>query len=50
MAYARVKSKVDTEEDIEQLLGRDPLVGALKKGMPMVPLSLVTKGEELDGW
>ncbi|KAF2704865.1 FAD/NAD(P)-binding domain-containing protein [Pleomassaria siparia CBS 279.74] len=49
-AYQRVQSKVDTEEEIEQLLARDPLVGALKKGMPMMPPSLVTKGEDLEGW
>jgi len=49
-AYARVQSKVDTEEDIEGLLKRDPLVGALKKGMPTVPPSLVTIGSILKGW
>jgi hypothetical protein len=32
------------------LLSRDPMVGALKKGMPVVPPSLETKGEELEGW
>ncbi|KAF2127227.1 FAD/NAD(P)-binding domain-containing protein [Dothidotthia symphoricarpi CBS 119687] len=50
MAYARVKSKTDTEEDVQNLLARDRLVGALKKGMPMMPPSLETKGDELDGW
>jgi 2-polyprenyl-6-methoxyphenol hydroxylase-like FAD-dependent oxidoreductase len=50
MAYARVKSNVATDEDVESLLKRDPMVGALKKGMPVMPLSLRTSGEELDGW
>jgi hypothetical protein len=50
MAYVRVRSKVDTEEELKGLLVRDPLVSALKKGMPMVPPSLTTKGEELEGW
>lgn len=50
MAYKRVRSKVDTEEDIKALLERDPVVGALKKGMPVVPPSLRTVGEELEGW
>lgn len=50
MAYARVRSRVDTQQDVEALLSRDPLVGALKKGMPMMPPSLETRGEDLDGW
>jgi 2-polyprenyl-6-methoxyphenol hydroxylase-like FAD-dependent oxidoreductase len=50
MAYKRVRSKVDTEEDIKALLERDPVVGALKKGMPVMPPSLRTVGEELEGW
>jgi len=50
MAYARVKTKVDSEEEIKQLLERDGMVGALKKGMPMVPPSLETRGEDLMGW
>jgi 2-polyprenyl-6-methoxyphenol hydroxylase-like FAD-dependent oxidoreductase len=50
MAYMRVRSRVDSQEDIEALLNRDPLVGALKKGMPMMPPSLEMKGEELEGW
>ncbi|PSN64079.1 FAD/NAD(P)-binding domain-containing protein [Corynespora cassiicola Philippines] len=49
-AYARVRSKADTNEDVQALLSRDPLVGALKKGMPMMPPSLETKVEELEGW
>ena len=50
MAYARVKNKVDTEEEIEALLARDPMVGALRKGMPAMPPPIETKGEELEGW
>jgi hypothetical protein len=50
MAYARVKQKVDTEKEIEELLARDPMVGALKKGMPVVPPSIEMRGEELVGW
>jgi 2-polyprenyl-6-methoxyphenol hydroxylase-like FAD-dependent oxidoreductase len=50
MAYKRVKSDVSTDEKLEQLMSRDPMVGALKKGMPVMPPSLETKGEELDGW
>jgi 2-polyprenyl-6-methoxyphenol hydroxylase-like FAD-dependent oxidoreductase len=50
MAYARVKQKVATEEDIEALLARDPMVGALKKGMPVAPPSIETRGEDLVGW
>ncbi|KAL5380416.1 hypothetical protein DPSP01_007738 [Paraphaeosphaeria sporulosa] len=50
MAYARVKHSVDTEDEIEALLARDPMVGALKKGMPVMPPSIETNGEELVGW
>jgi 2-polyprenyl-6-methoxyphenol hydroxylase-like FAD-dependent oxidoreductase len=50
MAYKRVKSDVSTDEKLEQLMSRDPMVGALKKGMPVMPPSLETKGEELEGW
>ncbi|OSS51636.1 hypothetical protein B5807_03918 [Epicoccum nigrum] len=50
MAYARVKSKVDSQEDVEALLARDPMVRALKSGMPVMPPSLRTVGEELAGW
>ncbi|CAO2658529.1 Nn.00g062520.m01.CDS01 [Neocucurbitaria sp. VM-36] len=50
MAYARVREDVSTEEKVEGLLGRDPMVGALKKGMPVSPPSLETVGEELEGW
>lgn len=50
MAYKRVRSDVSTEEKLEGLMSRDPMVGALKKGMPVMPPSLETKGEELEGW
>ncbi|KAL1612464.1 hypothetical protein SLS60_000691 [Paraconiothyrium brasiliense] len=50
IAYARVKSKVDTEDEIVALLARDPMVGALKKGMPTIPPPIETRGEELVGW
>jgi 2-polyprenyl-6-methoxyphenol hydroxylase-like FAD-dependent oxidoreductase len=50
MAYARVKTKVDSEEEVQQLLERDMMVGALNKGMPMMPPSLETRAEELIGW
>jgi 2-polyprenyl-6-methoxyphenol hydroxylase-like FAD-dependent oxidoreductase len=50
MAYARVKTKANTDEEIEALLARDPMVGALKKGMPAMPPPIETKGEELEGW
>ena len=49
-AYRRVKSKVDTEEEIQAFLERDQMMGALKKGMPLRPPSLVTNGSELEGW
>jgi 2-polyprenyl-6-methoxyphenol hydroxylase-like FAD-dependent oxidoreductase len=50
MAYARVKSNVETDKDVQALLEKDPIVGALKKGMPVMPPSLRTDGEGLDGW
>jgi 2-polyprenyl-6-methoxyphenol hydroxylase-like FAD-dependent oxidoreductase len=50
MAYKRVKADVSTEEKVKELMEKDPLVGALKKGMPVMPPSLETKGEELEGW
>jgi 2-polyprenyl-6-methoxyphenol hydroxylase-like FAD-dependent oxidoreductase len=50
MAYKRVRSDVSTEKNVEELLNRDPMVGALKRGMPVMPPSLETKGEELGGW
>jgi 2-polyprenyl-6-methoxyphenol hydroxylase-like FAD-dependent oxidoreductase len=50
MAYKRVRNDVSTQEKLQELLSRDPMVGALKKGMPVMPPSLETKGEELDGW
>lgn len=49
-AYKRVKSNVDTAEDIEALLERDPIVKALKSGMPVMPPSLRSMGEEMEGW
>jgi 2-polyprenyl-6-methoxyphenol hydroxylase-like FAD-dependent oxidoreductase len=33
-----------------EVVVKDPLVGALKKGMPVQPPSLETKGEDLLGW
>jgi len=50
MAYARVKSKVDSQDEVEALLARDPMVRALKSGMPVMPPNLRTVGEELAGW
>jgi len=50
MAYARVKSKVDSQDEVEALLARDPIVRALKSGMPVMPPNLRTVGEELAGW
>jgi 2-polyprenyl-6-methoxyphenol hydroxylase-like FAD-dependent oxidoreductase len=50
MAYKRVRADVSTEEKTKELMERDPLVGALKKGMPVMPPSLETKVEELEGW
>jgi hypothetical protein len=49
-AYARVRSCVDTQAHVEALVEGDPLVGALARGVPVVPPSLETKGEELEGW
>ncbi|KZM25114.1 oxidoreductase [Ascochyta rabiei] len=50
MAYRRVRSNVETDADVQSLLERDPMVGALKRGMPVMPPSLRTVGEELEGW
>lgn len=50
MAYQRVRSDISIDEKVQEMLARDPMVGALKKGMPVKPPSLETKGEELDGW
>jgi len=50
MAYKRVKADVSNDENIQEMMSKDPLVGALKKGMPVQPPSLETKGEELEGW
>jgi 2-polyprenyl-6-methoxyphenol hydroxylase-like FAD-dependent oxidoreductase len=50
MAYKRVRSDVATEEKVRELMARDPMVNALKKGMPVQPPSLETRGEGLEGW
>lgn len=50
MAYERVKNKAGTDEEIDALLSRDSMVGALKKGMPVTPPSIETRGEDLEGW
>ncbi|KAF2002620.1 monooxygenase [Amniculicola lignicola CBS 123094] len=50
MAYARVRTKVDTDEELEALIQRDPLMKGLKSGMPVMPPSLVTEVEGLEGW
>jgi 2-polyprenyl-6-methoxyphenol hydroxylase-like FAD-dependent oxidoreductase len=50
MAYKRVRTDVGTDERLQELLSKDPMVGALKKGMPVMPPSLETNGEELEGW
>ncbi|KAF1839170.1 monooxygenase [Decorospora gaudefroyi] len=50
MAYKRVKADVNTDEKVQEFVEKDPLVGALKSGMPVKPPSLETKGEELEGW
>ncbi|KAL5114310.1 hypothetical protein ACEQ8H_007830 [Pleosporales sp. CAS-2024a] len=49
-AYERVRSDVSTAERLSNLLKQDPMVAALKHGMPVMPPSLETKGEELPGW
>ncbi|KAJ4378269.1 hypothetical protein N0V86_005969 [Didymella sp. IMI 355093] len=49
-AYKRVRSNVDTDEDVKALLERDPMVKALKSGMPVMPPSLRSAGEEMEGW
>jgi 2-polyprenyl-6-methoxyphenol hydroxylase-like FAD-dependent oxidoreductase len=50
MAYKRVRTDVGTDDKLQELLSKDPMVGALKKGMPVMPPSLETKGGELEGW
>ncbi|KAL6170273.1 hypothetical protein ACJQWK_03261 [Exserohilum turcicum] len=50
MAYQRVKTDVSTEEKILELMTKDPLVAALKSGMPVQPPSLETSVEDLEGW
>ncbi|KAF1926118.1 monooxygenase [Didymella exigua CBS 183.55] len=49
-AYKRVRTKADNEDDVRLLLERDPMVKALKSGMPVMPPSLRTVGEEMEGW
>jgi 2-polyprenyl-6-methoxyphenol hydroxylase-like FAD-dependent oxidoreductase len=49
-AYARVRSDVSSEAKLRELVERDKLVGALKRGMPVVPGRLETGGEDLEGW
>jgi len=50
MAYKRVQSDISTDDKLQGLLSRDPIVGALKRGMPVMPPSLETKGCDLEGW
>ncbi|KAJ8114702.1 hypothetical protein OPT61_g3481 [Boeremia exigua] len=50
VAYARVRSKTGSQEDVDALVERDPLVKGLRTGMPVMPPSLRTVGEDLDGW
>lgn len=50
MAYRRVRSSVGSEEEVRALRERDPLVGGLGRGMPVLPPSLRTVGEGLVGW
>jgi 2-polyprenyl-6-methoxyphenol hydroxylase-like FAD-dependent oxidoreductase len=49
MAYARVRSDVSSEEKVRDLLDKDTMVGALERGVPVMPMGLETRGEELDG-
>ncbi|KAH3938693.1 hypothetical protein HBH98_186220 [Parastagonospora nodorum] len=50
MAYKRVQSDISTDDKLKELLSRDPIVAALKRGMPVMPPSLETKGSDLEGW
>ncbi|KAH7389633.1 hypothetical protein DE146DRAFT_172370 [Phaeosphaeria sp. MPI-PUGE-AT-0046c] len=51
MAYQRVRRDVSSDEKVHDMMTMDPMVGALRRGMPAMPaLSLETKGEELEGW
>ncbi|KAH6639785.1 monooxygenase [Boeremia exigua] len=50
VAYARVRSRVDTQEDVEELVARDAVVRGLRSGVPVLPGGLRTVGEELEGW
>ncbi|KAF1964962.1 FAD/NAD(P)-binding domain-containing protein [Bimuria novae-zelandiae CBS 107.79] len=50
VAYARVKTKVDTEEEVEALVARDPVIGAMRKGVKPVGPGIETCVEELVGW
>ncbi|KAF2732427.1 monooxygenase [Polyplosphaeria fusca] len=50
MSYERVRAKVATEEDLEALMERDPMVKALRSGTIMMPPSLSTDPKTLEGW
>ena len=50
VAYNRVRINVDSQERVDELLARDPVVRALKEGMPVVPPSLRKAGKDLEGW
>lgn len=45
-----MKNRVGTEEEINGLLETDSLVGALKRGMPVMPMSIESEVEDLVGW
>ncbi|PVI06854.1 FAD/NAD(P)-binding domain-containing protein [Periconia macrospinosa] len=49
-AYMRVMNNVSSEEEIQEFLEKDALVGSLNKGMPVVPPRLDTTVDELEGW
>lgn len=50
MAYARVKGRVDTEEELHTLVSQDNLISAMNRGVQIKPPSLITVVEDLDGW
>lgn len=50
MAYQRVRRDASSEEKLKEMMENDPMVGALKKGMPVMPPSLETRGKDLEGW
>lgn len=49
-AYTRVRSRAGSDEEVRLLLERDPMVKALKSGMPVMPPSLRSVGQEMEGW